>query len=241
MKFTKEQGFEQIKSLLGQTQTMTDRSINEQLDTLIPLIATEEMELSDFIAKVSPSFKTMDLNVKHEKSLFHKPAEPQPAPVQAPAAAITPEVKTDGLTLEAITAAISAAVTPLSSELAALKNKSHNENIVASAKDLFMNLKPDPARQSAIDLAFNLSTGSIQEGATPESLFEAIKTNYDTIVSASGATNAYIPLESQGGVDGGNSGLKSRLAAIEAKEVSEKAASLGVKGALGLATEQIKN
>lgn len=71
MKFTKDDARKELMSQIpnkGQTLNLSERSINEQLDTLIPLIANEETELNDFIKKVLPVFKTADGNVKNDVS-----------------------------------------------------------------------------------------------------------------------------------------------------------------------------
>lgn len=71
MKFTKDDARKELMSQIpskGQTLNLSERSINEQLDTLIPLIANEETELNDFITKVLPVFKTADGNVKNDVS-----------------------------------------------------------------------------------------------------------------------------------------------------------------------------
>lgn len=86
MKFTKEQAFENIKSRLthkGKTLSMSERSINEQLDTLMPLVANEEMELDDFVEKVYKSFETMNANANNDQSAFvrdWKEKHPGPTP-----------------------------------------------------------------------------------------------------------------------------------------------------------------
>lgn len=43
---------------------MSERSINEQLETLMPLLANDETELADFVSNVLPVFKTADANVR---------------------------------------------------------------------------------------------------------------------------------------------------------------------------------
>ena len=71
MKFTKEDARKELMSKIpnkGQTLQLSERSINEMLETLMPLIANEETELSDFVDKVLPTFKTADGNVRHEVS-----------------------------------------------------------------------------------------------------------------------------------------------------------------------------
>lgn len=70
MKFTKEDAYKHLVGKMtpnkGQTLNMSERSINEMLDTLIPLIANDETELDSFIESVLPMFKTADLNVKND-------------------------------------------------------------------------------------------------------------------------------------------------------------------------------
>lgn len=71
MKFTKEEAIKELMAKIpekGQTLNLSERSINEQIDTLLPIVATEEMELNDFVSKVLPIFKTADGNVKNDVS-----------------------------------------------------------------------------------------------------------------------------------------------------------------------------
>lgn len=64
-KFTKEQAFEKIKALLGANKQISDRSINESLETLIKF-AGEETELDDFANLILPTFKTMEGQIRNE-------------------------------------------------------------------------------------------------------------------------------------------------------------------------------
>lgn len=91
MKFTKEQAFEQLRSFLTnggkKPLRMSEKSVNAQLDTLIPLVANDEMELSDFIEKVKPTFTTMNSNAEKDNSDFiknwkkdHPDPDPNPDP-----------------------------------------------------------------------------------------------------------------------------------------------------------------
>lgn len=76
MKFTKEEAFEKLKGLLTNNGKkdlqMSERSVNEQLEVLMPLIANDEMELDDFIVKVKTSFEVMNSNAKKDNSDFVK-------------------------------------------------------------------------------------------------------------------------------------------------------------------------
>lgn len=97
MKFTKEEAFESLKGILTnngkKTLRMSEKSINRQLESLMPLIANEEMELKDFVDKVKDTFSVMNSNAEKDNSDFvkqwekdhpqtnqepPKPSEPQP-------------------------------------------------------------------------------------------------------------------------------------------------------------------
>lgn len=72
MKFTKDDARQELTSKIpnkGQTLNLSERSINEQLDALIPLLADDDTELSDFVEKVLPLFRTADGNVKNDVSV----------------------------------------------------------------------------------------------------------------------------------------------------------------------------
>lgn len=98
MKFTKEDAYKELVRLMtanGETLNLSQRSINEQLETLIPLIANEETELNDFVASVLPLCKTADANVRHDVSAgiadFKKNNPVQQQGTTPPAAATKPE------------------------------------------------------------------------------------------------------------------------------------------------------
>ena len=104
MKFTKEQAFEILRSNLTnggkKTLRMSEKSINAQLDTLIPLVANDEMELNDFIEKVKPTFATMNSNAEKDNSDFikqwkeqHPDPNPNPNPEPPKPTAENPEIK----------------------------------------------------------------------------------------------------------------------------------------------------
>lgn len=93
MKFTKEEAFEKLKGILTnngkKALRMSERSINKQLESLMPLIANEDTELADFIEKVKDTFSVMNSNVEKDNSDFvkeweknHPAADPQPADPQ---------------------------------------------------------------------------------------------------------------------------------------------------------------
>ena len=66
MKFTKEEACKDLMSKIptkGETLQLSERSINEQLETLMPLLANDETELEAFVTSVLPIFKTADANI----------------------------------------------------------------------------------------------------------------------------------------------------------------------------------
>lgn len=84
MKFTKEEARKDLVARLtakGEKLNLSERTINEQLDALMPLIANEETELADFLDKVAPLFKTADANVRNDVSVgiadFKKSYKPE--------------------------------------------------------------------------------------------------------------------------------------------------------------------
>ena len=76
MKFTKEEAFESLKGFLTnegkKTLRMSERSIEKQLETLMPLLANDDIELSDFLEKVKPTFSVMNSNSEKDYSDFVK-------------------------------------------------------------------------------------------------------------------------------------------------------------------------
>lgn len=72
MKFTKEDAYKELVRLMtarGEKLNLSERSFNEQLEKLIPLVANEETELNPFIESVLPFFKTADANVRNDVSV----------------------------------------------------------------------------------------------------------------------------------------------------------------------------
>lgn len=72
MKFTKEEAFENLKGVLTnngkKTLRMSERSLREQSDDLIDLVANEEMELEDFVGKVKKLLSSTNSNVEKDSS-----------------------------------------------------------------------------------------------------------------------------------------------------------------------------
>jgi hypothetical protein len=103
MKFTKEQAFESLKSLLTdngkKNLRMSERSINEHLDNLMPLVANDEMELTTFIEKVQKVFETTNNNVSNVVSDYEKRLQglQNPNPTPTPKPTPTPDGNSDAM------------------------------------------------------------------------------------------------------------------------------------------------
>lgn len=72
MKFTKEEAFESLKGILTnngkKTLRMSERSLQEQSEALIKLVAKEDMELEEFVQEVSPLLSSTNSNVEKDSS-----------------------------------------------------------------------------------------------------------------------------------------------------------------------------
>ena len=100
MKFTKEQAVEQLKGLLtegGKTLHLSDRTINENIDDLIPLLVNDETELSDFISKALPFVKRTNANFEKEKADFIKSYKPTQSQTTQQQQSTTPPTNDDAL------------------------------------------------------------------------------------------------------------------------------------------------
>ena len=74
MKFTKDEAYKELVARMtakGEKLNLSERSINEQLENLISLVATDETEMSDFVEKILPLIKTADNNIESiDKNTF---------------------------------------------------------------------------------------------------------------------------------------------------------------------------
>lgn len=88
MKFTKEDANKELVRLMtekGEKLNLSERSINEHLDNLMPLLANDETELNAFVQQILPLMKTADANVRHDVSVgiadFKKVYKPTTEPI----------------------------------------------------------------------------------------------------------------------------------------------------------------
>lgn len=72
MKFTKEDANKELVAKLtanGETLSMSQRTVNEMIENLYSVIASEEMELDDFVSKSLLFFKTANSNIRNDVSV----------------------------------------------------------------------------------------------------------------------------------------------------------------------------
>ena len=73
MKFTQTDAAKKISSILtrgGKDQQLSDRTIAENLDSLMKALVNDDTELDDFVKIVEPMFKTWQNNAKKDTSDF---------------------------------------------------------------------------------------------------------------------------------------------------------------------------
>lgn len=97
MKFTKEDANKELVARMtanGEKLNLSTRSINEQIEALLPLVANEEMECGAFVDAIMPLVKTADANVRNDVSqgikdyqtknpIVQPKPEPKPNPTDA--------------------------------------------------------------------------------------------------------------------------------------------------------------
>lgn len=120
----KEEVLEKIKSKMGKTQKISDRTILETAETLLSF-ATDETTLEDFVEKIYPALDSANRNhiaeVANEIKSY-KEANPTPAPTQTAAPTTTTTRTPDEKLLEQL-ATLSQQVQAITSEKTIETNK----------------------------------------------------------------------------------------------------------------------
>jgi len=98
MKFTQDEAFKELEATLGnpQTRNISDRTIRETLETLMPLTVNDETELSDFVTSITPVLKSVEGNMRSDISakialIGSKKAAPAKQEAGAPAEPVPQE------------------------------------------------------------------------------------------------------------------------------------------------------
>lgn len=234
MKFTQEQALEQIKGELGQTQYMTDRTITDTLTALMPVVANDEMELTDFVEKVKPVFITNNGNIKNETTAYIKYFnEKNPKPGTPPATPpITPPATppaAGGTKSEELLEKLLGLVESQGNQIKEMKMQEVTKSIKEGAKASFFNLKP--AQTDIANYAIDEIFSTVTDKDTAEGLSGRIKEKYEKLVQLSGK-NGYVPADGTGG-NGDGSALKDRLNRL-AESKNKAVGGTELKKALGL-------
>lgn len=204
MKFTKEDAYKDLVSKMtarGEKLDLSERSINEQLDTLMPMVANDETELSDFVEKTLPLFKTANANIRNDVSVgINKYKTEHPIADQKPTASPTEdkegsksefEKRIEALELELATAKREKQLTDIrKSVIGKLKDKGvKNEewvNSLLSEVSITDDFDVDAKVESYLNL-YNKSQAQTTRNATPEGATGGKGDNYvkDIIKQAS--------------------------------------------------------
>lgn len=127
MKFTKEDAYKELVKQMtanGEKLNLSERSVNEQVEALLPLVANDETELADFVTKTLPMFKTANANVRNDIAQGIKeykdqnPIKPTPTPTPNPKEGQNEEI-----------AKLLARIEKMESESAAVKQREYEDGI----------------------------------------------------------------------------------------------------------------
>ena len=198
MKFTKEQAYETIVAKLtpnGETLSLSARSINDQLETLIPLLANEETELDAFVTSCFPIFKTANANVNNDVSNgINKYKEEHP--VQKPTPKTTPNPPAQDDTTKTLE-------TRLAEMEARLAERDKSEKIQSKKNQLIQKLTEKGVKDSEWISAL---TAEIQISEDLD-----VDAKCEKLVKLYNKSQANIPLEVNTPYNAGQGGAESRI------------------------------
>jgi phage gpG-like protein len=209
MKFTKKQAIEEIKAKIGKNDLMlSDRSLDEILESLIPVLTTEETELDAFVTSTLPVFRTANGNLRKEVSEKIKQITTTPAHV----------TQKDEDPTKVITELLSKQLEPLLGKIAAIEDEKTIEKIKKEARSKFLSKRPDERWKKAYEKAIERGTRFVTKDSDPEEIAKAIEADYNDTLSLIGNVEGYTPVETKGGGGGGeNKALKEAAEFLEAE------------------------
>jgi phage gpG-like protein len=209
MKFTKKQAIEEIKAKIGKNDLMlSERSLDEILESLIPVLTTEETELDAFVTSTLPVFRTANGNLRKEVSEKIKQITTTPAHV----------TQKDEDPTKVITELLSKQLEPLLGKIAAIEDERAIEKIKKEARSKFLSKRPDERWKKAYEKAIERGTRFVTKDSDPEEIAKAIEADYNDTLSLIGNVEGYTPVETKGGSGGGeNKALKEAAEFLEAE------------------------
>lgn len=208
MKFTKTQAIEEIKAKIGKNDLMlSERSLDEILESLIPVLTTEETELDAFVTSTLPVFRTANGNLRKEVSEKIKQTITTP---------VAPVIQKNEDPTKAITELLSKQLEPLLGKIAAIEDEKTIEKIKKEARSKFLSKRPDERWKKAYEKAIERGTRSVTKDSDPEEIAKAIEADYNDTLSLIGNVEGYTPVETKGGGGGGeNKALKEAAEFLE--------------------------
>ena len=216
MKFTREQAFQDLKAALGNTQKISDRSINETLDTLMPSLATEDTELVDFLKIVKPIVVTTNGNMIKDTSDFVKDYEtkhPAPTPTVTP---ITPTASDE---VTKLLAELKAEQLALKSQIEAKDKSAARTAKLNEATNLIRSKANGTVNDEVLGISLALIGSEITDEMTVDEIVTKGSAMYDTKYSKLYGEDTGVPGTGNGGSGSGKAGLD----AFKAKKQAEGA------------------
>ena len=209
MKFKKEDVREKIVATLGKTKKLSDRSVDEMLDTVLPF-AGEETELDDFVKSIEPMFTTANGNLIKEQADFVKDWETKnPAPKTPKAPKSTGQESTVDDVAATLEALLEKKLTPLQQELEGYRRERTTESIFSKAKEQFLAKNKvdveDGRVKRIVDRVFTAAKSGIGAETQVDDVLKSMKSEFEDLVSIAGIDDPYIPAEASGGQGGDTS------------------------------------
>lgn len=202
MKFTKENLRERIATDLGGSRKLSDRSINEMIDTMIQF-AGEDTELDAFFAQVKPAFVTANGNLIKEQSDFVKDWNEKHPDKKIEVPANPPTPPTGGLSAEDVAAIVAKSLQPIAEIIGGIKAEKTTETLFAQAKEKFLTeSKPDQDNQrvaTILDRVYRTTKASVTDKSEVCALVASMKGEFDELVGLAGIDKPYVPVNAGGG------------------------------------------
>lgn len=220
MKFTKENLREKIATDLGGSRKLSDRSINEMIDTMMQF-AGEETELEAFFAQVKPAFVTANGNLINEQSAFVRDwNEKHPEQTQTQQTQQTQQQQNTftgqgGLTAEDVAKIVAESMKPFAENFGKFQAEKTTEQLFEDAKKKFMEEhKPDESNErikAILDRTYRTIKPTVKADSDITLLIASMKNEFEDLTQIAGISTPYIPVEAGGGGAGASTAEQYRL------------------------------
>lgn len=207
MKFTKEDLRAKIATDLGGSRKLSDRSINEMIDTMIQF-AGEETELDAFFSQVKPAFVTANGNLINEQSNFVKKwnEEHPNQQITPPAPPSGDQFTKQGLTAEDVAKIVAESMKPFAETFGKFQAEKTTEQLFEEAKGKFLTEnKPNEENErvkAVLERTFRTIKPTIKTDSDIAAVIAAMKGEFEDLTQIAGITTPYIPVEAGGGSAG---------------------------------------